>query len=210
MPHLRGPVHKAPVLEEVLQPKMQVDRVVKAQSSRERRRDMKRLPERPTLPVFSFGNPTSCVYCGDPAWTRDHVIAVSFQRTHRKHCFKTNGPWCWACKDCNIHLHNKFFDSFLSRCEWASWRISVKAKPIEWHEYELKPLDFGLRAYIKNDIAKRRWIQNRADFYGSREFYLNLENLIWECTQMNKTSIGGKYLYAYFSSMLREVANLYK
>lgn len=214
---LRQSLHKAPRLETVLQQQMQVERLVKA-APKDRSRAVQRLQlwrwtmsdlQILKLPSFSFGSPNCCAYCGNKADCRDHVIAVSYQSNSKKHRFSGNGPWVWSCNDCNENLSNRYFDTFGDRCEWNQWRLTAKVKPVEWHTWELKPMDYNLRSHIRAEMEQRKQWQSRADFYGSREFYLNLESLIWEVAQL-RDSLGAKFLRAYFSDMLRAVADLYK
>lgn len=168
--------------------------------------------EKLILPSFGFGDERDCAYCGDPATQRDHVIAVSYQTIQKRRAKMAVrfGPWCWACSDCNRHLSNRYFDSFKERCEWAHWRLAKKTKPIEWHQWELKNLDYTLRTYIRKQIAKRLWIQQRADWYETRDFYLNLENLIWKLQTMEDTGTGAKLLRSYFSSILTDISRIYE
>ena len=214
MRELRPGNQKAKTLETILHSSMQIpDMGSKTPQNKAARWGwaLKEL-ERFTLPVFSFGDSRDCVYCGDPATQRDHIIAVSYQSGQSKKLSRRSafGPWCWACGDCNSHLSNRYFDSFKERCEWAHWRISRKVKPIEWNEQQLSALDYTLRSYIRKQMAKRLWIQQRCDWYESREFYLNLENLIWEICSLSDTGPGSKFIRSYFSSMLTDISTIYE
>lgn len=162
------------------------------------------------LPVFTFGNTARCTYCGDPAVERDHVIPVSYQSVHEKNRTSGNGPLTWACSDCNQALSNRYFDTFLARCEWAKWRLECKVKPIEWHNREIRELDHSLRDFVRTEAKKRLWMRNRADFFESRDFILNIENLAWEMQCRRPDTIGTTFLFSYFSSTLRLIAELYK
>jgi hypothetical protein len=53
-------------------------------------------------------------------------------------------------------------------------------------------------------------MRQRADWYESRDFYLNLEGLIWEVNQLGKSSTGHRFVRAYFSSMLYDIASIYR
>ena len=166
--------------------------------------------EQSALPTFGFGNPNLCAYCGQLPQSRDHVIPVSYQSDRRRN-WTEFGPWCWACLDCNSALTNRYFDSFKARCEWAQWRIEAKAKPIDWHKWELERLDRNLRSHIQTEMKKREWLRARADFYGSREFYLNLESLVWQIAEVRSMKgVGAKFLCAYFSSLLSDIATIYR
>lgn len=164
------------------------------------------------LPSFTFGDERDCTYCGDPATCRDHVIPVAYQTNDRKRKgeHSRHGPMCWACSDCNSHLSSRYFDSFKERCVWAHWRIERRVNPIIWSEYELSNLDYTLRSLVRKKVAKQRWMRQRADWYESRDFYLNLEGLIWEVNQLGTSSTGHRFVRAYFSSMLYDIASIYR
>lgn len=161
------------------------------------------------LPSFHFGSPNFCTYCGDDANQRDHIIAVSYQTLAKKHRFSGTGPWCWSCGTCNRWLSNRYFDGFKERCEFIHWRLETKAKPLEWTQAQLERIDYTVRSYVKADMEKRQWWRQRADFYQSRDFYLNLESLVWEVAQLHlENSIGNKFMAAYFSGILRDIAEI--
>lgn len=163
-----------------------------------------------SLPVFSFGHCSRCTYCGDPASDREHVIPVSYQAMNRKAAFVARGPWTWACRDCNAALWNRGFDTFGARCEWAHWRLNKRLQPIHWTFGELSALDYGLRKHVQHEMAKRKWLFHRADWYQSREYYLNLESLAWEANQRKPDTPGAQFILAYFSDTLRELGELYR
>lgn len=147
------------------------------------------------FPVFCFSN-RRCAYCGDPPDHREHVIAISFQTDgRRKRVMKTGGPWCWSCADCNVHLSNSFFQTFRERCEYAQQRLNNLTNPVEWHHWELKNLDYGLREYIERSTAKRKWMRLRSDWYTSREYYLNIEPLLWHYLELNPQVHRHAYLW---------------
>jgi len=162
------------------------------------------------LPTFTFGHPNRCTYCGDPATFREHVIAVSYQQTSRKQAFRLCGPMTWACRDCNSVLGNRWFDSFAKRCEWASWRLNIKAAPILWSEHQIANLDVSMKDFVRQRTMKRKWIRFRADWYLSREYYLNIENLAWQLPNDGIRTVGNAFVFAYFSETLNQIAALYK
>lgn len=58
-----------------------------------------------------------------------------------------------------------------------------------------------LRSYVENDSRRRLWIQTRADWYDSTDYWRNLESLEWE-----KSVRDHKELASYFAqtvAMLR-------
>lgn len=152
----------------------------------------------PVLPKFKFGNPNCCAYCGDPPSGRDHVIPVSFQHLRKDQRNATNGPTTWACQPCNSKLGANWFDDFDDRCRWIRDRIDSAVKPVVWHDYELAKLDYGLRIYIKSESARRLWQRSRADWYESRDYWLNIENLQWQLAEFNPSNPGFLFLESYF------------
>lgn len=163
------------------------------------------IQELPALPAFSFGSPILCTYCGDPPADRDHVIPVAFQRTHARQRFEANGPLTWACKSCNSRLHSQWFDSFDARCRWVRDRLNIKAKAVEWSNDEINRLGHSLQSYVRNDRAQRIWQRNRADWYESRDYWLNIENLQWAMSGFNPNNPGVKFLADYFRCSLGNV-----
>lgn len=163
------------------------------------------------LPFFRFGNPTTCCYCGDPAVGVDHVFCVASQtisrRSSDKRCY---GPITFACYDCNSHIGSRAFDTFWERCEFASFRIKTKIKPILWSNQELHGLDYSLKKFVERSIAKRRWIQSRADWFETREFMLNIEDMGWELRQGGPVGRDAHNVRSYFSSTLAQVHRLYR
>jgi hypothetical protein len=171
---------------------------------------MQQAIESTRLPVFEFGDRRRCTYCGDPATARDHVIAVSYQQQTRTKAFSECGPWTWSCTECNTTLSNRWFDSFDERCRWVSWRLQKRVKPILWTEAQLARLDFKLQNHIRQQTAKAKWSRYRADFYESRDYYLNLESLTWELARRDTVTDARKFLAGYFRQTLIELAGLYK
>jgi hypothetical protein len=157
------------------------------------------------LPLFSFGQPQRCTYCGtyDPNG-RDHVIPVSMQHVHDEHRWTINGPWTYCCQSCNSILSNHLFDSFLDRCRHVAGRLAERVKPVMWHQWELIRMDYSLRKYIQAQIASRILMHSRADWFESREFYCNIENLKWEFSEKVKPRT---FLYSFFSETVREIGH---
>jgi hypothetical protein len=123
-----------------------------------------------------------CVYCGDPSDTIDHLIPLCASRVGRKNGAKMRtgyGPIANACRDCNSNLGTRWFDSLWERMEWAHTRLEKQAKGILWSEAEVKKLDFTLRTHVDHSRRMGLWLRQRADWFGCREFFLNLEPLIW-------------------------------
>lgn len=158
-----------------------------------------------SLPCFMFGSPILCTYCGDPPTDREHVIPVCYQRSHRKQRLESNGPLTWACGPCNCKLSDRWFESFDERCRWLRDKLSDKAKAVEWKESELRQLDHGLQGYVRRDRNRRIWQRNRADWYESRDYWLNIENLQWALDGFNPRNPSVKFLADYFRCSLSNV-----
>lgn len=152
----------------------------------------------PLLPTFRFGNSNTCTYCGDRPQALDHVIPVSFQRTHDGARKSSNGPLTWSCNLCNGLLGANWFDSFDDRCRFVVDRLEYVTAPLEWQSFELAHLDYGLRQGIKYENNRRKWLRYRAQWYGSRDYWLNLENLQWLLESCKTDNPGWTFLAGYF------------
>lgn len=160
------------------------------------------------LPYFRFGNDSVCTYCGDPATERDHVIPVIFQHNHDQQRGTINGPITYACHRCNCSLGSHWFDTFSERCRWLSDRIVDGGVTVTWHGWEMAWLDHTLRSYVKKRRNYRKWQAERADWYESRDYWLNIENLQWE---LQIHSASNPFLKNYFALTLRNLKQrLYK
>ncbi len=85
-----------------------------------------------------------------------------------------------ACRPCNIKLNNKYFETFLDRCQFAKDDLERRVQPILWTQSQLERLDYTLRTMVENSIKRAIWWRLRADWYQSREFWLNIEPLLWQ------------------------------
>lgn len=153
---------------------------------------------------FKFGSMATCCYCGDPATSLDHIIPVAIQTINRgnRRLIKDHGPVVWSCADCNNHLSSRRFNSFTDRCRWASERLNSKAKPIIWSNDEISKLSGKILSFVKQETAKRKWLRNRADWYESRDFYLNIESLLWEPALDAKSDEFSEELHTHFMEIL--------
>jgi len=163
-------------------------------------------------PFFKIGHHSLCVYCGDPANATDHVIPVSFQTDHpkppnRKTAF---GPVAFCCRSCNSILSNRIFDSFDDRCREVSRSINRDVKPVLWTKGEVRRLDISLRAYIEREQAYRLWMRFRSDWYQSRDYLLNLEQLSWVPYLNREHKAFHSELFKFFEITLIWVKGLYR
>jgi len=78
-------------------------------------------------------------------------------------------------------------------------------EPVLWSKWQMKELDISLRSYVEADVNRRLWIQGRIDWYGSIEFYKNIDNLGDEFTLKQGHELFCKPLHGYFASMLERL-----
>ncbi len=134
--------------------------------------------------AIQVGQPGMCVYCGDPADSIDHLIPISSskfggQKRIGKHLTDA-GPTAHSCRDCNSRLGDRWFDDFWERMEWIHNGLDQRAGTVDYHKRELAQFDYTLRTLIERQRNIAIWMRQRADWFGCREFFLNLESLIWK------------------------------
>lgn len=161
------------------------------------------------LPRFHFGNSNRCTYCGQTPSDREHVVPRSMQSLKEHPGFIETGPWTWACRSCNLTLGNRFFPTFKERCQYVQDQISRRVKPVIWHNWELKQFDYGLKKFIAADRARRMSNAERADWFGSRSFLSNIENLQWAMPSPNE-SRPNRFIQEFFASILRDIKRIYR
>lgn len=159
------------------------------------------------LPTFSFGTPERCTYCGDPPSGVDHVIPVSYQHINDCGRLSANGPWTYACTTCNSKLGANFFDTFKERCEWLHGKLERAGAPVVWDAQDFARLDYNLQRLFKSNEYRRKWLRMRADWYGSRDFLLNIENLQWGLPSLN-SGPACRFLLDYFGPTVAEIKAL--
>lgn len=159
------------------------------------------------LPSFKFGTPQHCTYCGELPNSVDHVIPVAYQHVSDFERLDANGPWTYACSTCNSKLGSNFFDTFRDRCQWLHGKLEVAGSPICWNAWDFVALDYNLQQFIKSDERRRKWLRIRADWYGSRDFLLNIENLQWGLPSLN-SGPACRFLLDYFGPTVAEIKAL--
>lgn len=159
------------------------------------------------LPSFIFGHSLHCAYCGDPSQSLDHVIPLSYETVERS---RDIGPKVYCCLSCNSVLRNLFFTTFDERCVYIRNRMERRAKAILWTDAEIKTLDHSLQRYVERKRDANRWYRNRADWYESRDYVLNLENLTWQTFLDPYAPSHHEHLHAYFSTTLYQIRELYR
>ncbi len=116
--------------------------------------------------------PDVCVYCGDPATSRDHVPPLS-------HAASMVDLWAAqgrrpelrllpACRDCNSRLRNFPGTDLNERRREVKRKLRLKHRRLlgeyDWSDGELMELGRNLRSAIEGMEAKRRWIEARLEF----------------------------------------------
>lgn len=100
-----------------------------------------------------------CVYCGEPATTKDHFPPKSASKT---------GVLLPACNECNGFIGNRYPFDFDGRCASIKLRIKNKYMKIlnspSWSEEELNELTDKLRSYVENGFKQKELIRCRIDW----------------------------------------------
>ena len=103
-----------------------------------------------------------CIYCGEPATDRDHVVPHSL--TSKVERSWTTSEVVPACRDCNGSLHNRPLLTIAARADWLLRRLfrkqgSLKGRP--WTDEELMELGETLRKYVVSQENKRLTLERR-------------------------------------------------
>jgi len=134
-----------------------------------------------SYPAFRIGTWEHCVYCGEPSECRDHVIPFSFLSLSDSKRYEI-GPQALSCKNCNLILGNRSFDTFDERCKWISNNLGQrrrKSGPL-WERHEINQLKGKLRQYVNQCQNKHQWLTIRWEWYDSDCYWKNLEGLLTE------------------------------
>jgi hypothetical protein len=164
------------------------------------------------LPYFVIGNSLSCVYCGSDAETKDHVIPVAQQTVNPnpKGRLTSFGPVAYCCSRCNTKLSDRYFETFDQRCQWISQVWNVRAKPVFWSNAQIEKLDHKLKMFIRQERDKRLGFRLRSDWYGSRDYLLSLEPLLWQKELDPSNRKASAVLIRYFHDTLNLLKLLYE
>jgi len=111
-----------------------------------------------------------CVYCGEPADTRDHVPPLSRVSDYESLGLRTEiylkVP---CCQECNTLAGNELQDSITERVEFIKGRIARKylyrASLVEWDEDELDELGPVLRSKVVSGSKRIKRAQDRVNYY---------------------------------------------
>ena len=107
-----------------------------------------------------------CIYCGDRATCRDHVVPFSYdsiaERTAADFPHTNIVP---ACNNCNVTLGNIFIVSIAERAAYLHKTLETKNKKIisqpEWSKEDMKHLTGSLKKTITALAVKRNIIKER-------------------------------------------------
>lgn len=162
--------------------------------------------ERRSLPSFFFGGQTVCTYCGDYADTRDHIVPVDYSAVTR---VGYHGPRTYACRSCNSALGSKYFETFWDRCVAASKTLDRRSAPVLWSQKQIKTLDYSLQRHVQYNRDHSLWLRSRADWFESRDFLLNIEQLPWQPCFDTFSPKYHEQLHSYFATTLLRIRELY-
>jgi hypothetical protein len=114
-----------------------------------------------------------CVYCGDDADTKDHIVPVSYYydgiRSGR-HLTNEYGKenLVDACKECNSIAGNKVFPNINDKKDYIQERIKMKYKKVinsvYWSDEEISEMGINLQKEIRIQQLARKWILNRINY----------------------------------------------
>jgi hypothetical protein len=102
-----------------------------------------------------------CIYCGDIARDRDHVIPHSLTDDIKRTWF--SNEVVPACKDCNMFLFNKALFTIADRAAAIVKRLKRKISKLgpEWKQEELDALGPTLKRYVVSQQLNRRLLHSR-------------------------------------------------
>lgn len=114
-----------------------------------------------------------CVYCGDDADTKDHIIPITFYHTgnrkdtHTRHRgIRENLVDC--CRQCNSIAGNTYFDNIDDKKEYIREKLIKKYKSLinipYWEEDEILELSHLLQVEVRIKQLARKWILNRINY----------------------------------------------
>jgi hypothetical protein len=126
-----------------------------------------------------------CVYCGNPAGTRDHVPPISrvgdYESLGMQIEVYVKVP---ACTECNMIAADTLQPSFMDRAEYVKDRLARKyARSLsapDWDEDELAQLGRNLRSKVRAALNRKRPQLERIEYYAGVEIVLDQIAGMWE------------------------------
>jgi hypothetical protein len=100
--------------------------------------------------------PATCLYCGQWADTRDHLVPTAVADRQVRHSV----PAVPACHECNCLLSDRFLPDVKARRLFIAQRLAARYQKLlripEWAPADLAELGPKLRRHIQSDLAKKR------------------------------------------------------
>jgi len=107
-----------------------------------------------------------CVYCGDIATDREHVVPVSYTSIVRNYKKGSTVP---ACRHCNATLGNKHLLTIDERAMhvyhkiYNSRKFAKILKTPRWEEGELNEFSENMAEFLRSQFEARKWLEARLD-----------------------------------------------
>lgn len=154
------------------------------------------------FPNFFFGSWNFCTYCGDLSDEGvDHVVAVESSKLPKY----LLGPRTGCCYSCRMILRNKIHKTFDDRCHLVQRNLNSKAKAVYWTEKQVRELDYTLATSVRQYMNHNLWLRERADWYGSIDFYKNIGSLLYEPCLDYSSPRRNDFLFEFFQSITDEL-----
>ena len=116
-----------------------------------------------------------CIYCGDIAETKDHVIPYSFigkvdRKKNRSPYTNSIGETVDSCLECNMLLSNKMLITVKDRTKYLFEKVKRRYRTLivskDWNQDELDELGYGLKTSVLERIAQKDRIVQRLESLG--------------------------------------------
>lgn len=112
-----------------------------------------------------------CIYCGDPAETLDHVLAISLvlnvdlSRPSTRRGLGQGLNLVPCCRECNCIASNKKFTCIREKRLHIQKQLRKKYKKVlrnvVWDEEELSEMGYQMKSKIMANQYKRAWLEVR-------------------------------------------------
>lgn len=117
----------------------------------------------------------------------------------------------YACRECNCHiLHSRMFSTFEVRSEYVHNWLENRVKAVFWSMRDIEALSWELRELVRGDRNRRLLMRFRADWYESRTYLLNIENLLFTDIFSPGHPKYNRVLHDYFSTTIFRLRELYR
>lgn len=101
--------------------------------------------------------PRICMYCGDPATDREHVVPKSI--------VGENTDKVWSCSECNSIASDSLFETIEEKGEYIRAKLKHKYKKIleaaEWSDDEIEEMGYGMQKRIRSARTAKQWVKKR-------------------------------------------------